>query len=106
MGGGECSGGDGGVANASFGIRVGIGGVVKPGAFIDEALEASGPLEAELVDVVGAHLVDDQKDDEFRFRSQLGRTGTRRRLSADERHERADQRKQSGESKGVLRGIY
>ena len=53
------------MADAGFGGGVGIRGGAKPSAFIDEAFEAAGPLAAKFVDVVGAHLVDDEEDDEF-----------------------------------------
>ena len=62
---GESAGGNRGVANAGFRGSVGICRVVKPSAVIDEALEAAGPVGAEFVDIVAAHLVDDQDDDEF-----------------------------------------
>ena len=53
------------MADAGFGGGVRIGGGGEPGAFIDEAFKTAGPLVAEFVDVVAAHLVDDEEDDEF-----------------------------------------
>ena len=57
------------MADAGFGCGVGICGGAIPGAFIDKAFEAAGPLVAEFVDVVAAHLVDDEEDDEFGARN-------------------------------------
>jgi hypothetical protein len=53
------------VADAGFRSGVRVGGVAKPRAFLNQSLEAAGPLAAELVDVVAAHLVDDEEDDEL-----------------------------------------
>ncbi len=73
----EGAGGNGGVADAGFGGGVRIGGGAIPGAFLDEAFEAAGPLVAKFVDVVAAHLVDDEEDDEF---GALRSGGGRRRV--------------------------
>ena len=61
---GKCSGGNRGVAHASFRGGVGIGSVAEPRAFLDQTLEASGPLTEEFVHVVAAHLVDHQEYDQ------------------------------------------
>ena len=53
------------MAGAGFRGGIRIGGVAEPRTFFDEALEATGPLEAELVHVVGAHLIDDEENNEF-----------------------------------------
>lgn len=57
------------MADAGFGRGVRICGGAIPCAFVDEAFEAACPLVAKFVDVVGAHLVDDEKDDELGARS-------------------------------------
>src|SRR5438270_13586207 len=72
VGGGKGAGGDGGVAHAGFRGGVGEGSVAEPRTFFDEALQAPGPLKTKLVDIVGAHLVDDQEDHEFRSGGRLG----------------------------------
>jgi hypothetical protein len=50
------------VAYASLGDGVGIGSVAKPGALLDKAAETSAPLLQELIDIVAAHLIDNQQD--------------------------------------------
>jgi hypothetical protein len=62
---GKSAGRDGGMADAGFGGGVRKGRVAKPRAFIDQSFQAARPLAAEFVDVVAAHLVDNQEDHEF-----------------------------------------
>ena len=56
------------MADAGFGGGIGVGGIAEPGAFVNQALEAAGPLGEEFVDVVGAHLIDDEENDELGLR--------------------------------------
>ena len=86
------------MANAGFRCGIRISSVPKPRAFFDQALEAAGPLEEELVHVVAAHLVHDQEHDELGFggcsrrlgscrarRQGLGRGGRHKRNAASEK---------------------
>jgi hypothetical protein len=68
------------VANAGFRGGVRIGGIAEPSAFGYEAFEAAGPLMAEFVNVVGAHLVDNEKNDELRLRRRFRGSSGRRLL--------------------------
>jgi len=65
MHGGKRSRGDGRVSHAGRCVCVGIGRIAKPGTFLDEAAETFGPLRQKLIDIVAAHLIDNQKHHEF-----------------------------------------
>ena len=53
------------MADAGLGRGVGVGCFAEPGALVDQAAETTSPLMQEFVDVVAAHLVDDEQHDEF-----------------------------------------
>jgi hypothetical protein len=61
----QSAGGNGGVPDASFGSRIRVSRIAKPSPFIDQAPQAASPLPAKFVDVVSAHLIDDEKHDEL-----------------------------------------
>jgi hypothetical protein len=44
---------------------------VKPGTFLDKTAEATGPLGQEFIDIVAAHLVDNQQNYQFGARGRL-----------------------------------
>jgi hypothetical protein len=68
----ESSSGNGGVPDASFRGRVGIGCIAKPSPFIDQPLQAAGPLAPKFVDVIAAHLVDHEEHDQLGALRKLG----------------------------------
>ena len=72
------------MADAGLGCGVGVGCLVEPRAFVDQAAKTTGPLMPEFVDVVAAHLVHDEQDHEFgtggRFRCGSGGRSAGRRL--------------------------
>ena len=57
---------DSGVSDARDRGEVRIGGVAKPRPARDEALQPAVPVRFEPIDVIGAHLIDHQQDDQFR----------------------------------------
>jgi hypothetical protein len=56
---------DRGMAGARHGLQIWICGVAEPRALFDEALESAAPVALEPLDVIGAHLIDDQHHDQL-----------------------------------------
>src|SRR6266481_8638863 len=61
----EAPGGNSGMADAGLSCGVGIGCLVEPRAFVDQAAKTAVPLMEEFVDVVAAHLVYNEEDHGF-----------------------------------------
>ena len=80
MRGGQAAGDDGAVARAGDGREIGIRRFPEPRAFGHQPVQAGGPRRAELLDVIRAHLVYDEDDDEL-GRTAGGRFGGRGGLS-------------------------
>src|SRR5882757_8066771 len=97
----EASGGNSGMADARLGCGVGIGGLVEPRAFVDQAAQTAGPLMEEFVDVVAAHLVHHEQDHEFGTGGRLrcgsggGSAGRRLPMNAWNRYDEAEDCKRS-----------
>jgi len=66
------------MADTGFRGGVGVGGVAEPSAFFSETFESACPLGEEFVDVIGAHLIDDEKYDELGLGGGWGRLRSRR----------------------------
>ena len=66
--GGHRAGADAGVAGAGHGVVVGIVRLPEPRALRNQPLESLRPLVLKAIDVVAAHLVDGEQDDELRPR--------------------------------------
>ncbi len=64
--------------------QVRIGGAREPGAFVDQTMKPGRPVAMETFDVVGAHLVDHDEDDQLR-RAGLGGGKHDRGCSQDSR---------------------
>ena len=88
----ERTGGDGRVARAGDGVGVGVERLLEPGARVDQAAQAARPLVPVLQHVVGAHLVDDEHDDERRLCG--SRDADRRGRIERQCHERAEHERQ------------
>src|SRR6266849_7755823 len=97
------------MADAGLGCGVGIGCLVEPRAFVDEAAKTPGPLMQEFVDVVAAHLVYDEQDHEFgtvgRFRCGSGDrpAGWRLPTTDQNKYDEAEDRERSSKQAFSLR---
>lgn len=61
------------VPDACHGRHVLVGRLAEPCSFTDETAQPARPVGAELLDIVGAHLVDDKEDNQFRGGLRAGR---------------------------------
>ena len=72
------------MTNARFCGGIRIRGVAEPRAFVDETFETASPLKLKFVDVVGAHLIDDQED--YELGALRWRGSCRRSRAVDDGH--------------------
>ena len=104
----EGTGADGGVAGARNRVEVRVGAADEPGAIARQPLEAGGEVGAVPIQVVAAHLIDHEQDDELRRRCRgLGLDpGSRRRMQRPGRaasvHSAASRRTRSGRTVVVI----